>query len=174
MAFSGTDAREVRQTVDHLSEFLESKACVAPRVMAEITSIDTISDDLWTTVDWDADLWDSHDMHDVASNQSRLTVPSGWGGIWEVQLFAHWEGDGTGKRGGRIQVNGSGDYHIYVLAAGGLSVDWLHAVTMVVPVVLEDGDYVEIEVSQTAGHNLDLENARVEFRYLGPGPGGSE
>jgi hypothetical protein len=69
-----------------------------PTVKAKRTSTQTISDATWTSVALNAtDDWDTHTMHDTSTNNSRITIPTGWGGKYRFTARVDWDNlDGAG------------------------------------------------------------------------------
>lgn len=90
-----------------------------------------------------------------ASNPTRLTVPAG---VDKVRVHAQciWQSNSTGLRQLVIKKNGAfypGDPCVNVVAAGGTTTDIdTHSPVLMV----EPGDYFEMEVFHTAGSTIDL------------------
>ena len=53
-----------------------------PRVAAYNSTDQTLNTANYTTIALNSEAWDTHGMHDTSTNNSRLTVPAGWGGYY--------------------------------------------------------------------------------------------
>jgi hypothetical protein len=94
-------------------------------------------------------------MHSATVNETRLTVPAGYAGLWDFTGQVEWQGYPTGWRGARIRVNGATDVGIVLLPCS----DSAH--TFVAQVIAQDvplsaGDFVEIFAYQDTGASLNL------------------
>lgn len=123
-------------------------------VVRVLTNTDvSISDSTWTAVTWDLNNSDTSDMHDTATNNSRVTVTrSGW---YEVTPVVTFVANATGEREARIAVDGSniGRTNVYGVTDASIPTTmypkWLG--------YLNAGQYVEVEVRQTSGGALDVD-----------------
>jgi hypothetical protein len=75
----------------------------------------SIPDSTLTVLAFSTENWDSNSLHDVAVNNSRITIPTGLGGIWKVWAnvtFANPAEDGliavVIRKNGATQVGGGG------------------------------------------------------------------
>lgn len=104
---------------------------------------------------WDSELQDSHNIHSTSVNTRRITVPSGWGGVWKIEGNVGWQALNTGRREIAIRLNGT----LFIAinsdtpASGGecngfIETEW-EAVA---------GDYFDLVVTQDTGGNLDIVN----------------
>lgn len=92
-------------------------------------------------------------MHDTSTNTSRITVPSGGGGLYAIGGCIEFAGSGTGRRGIQIRLNGT-----TVIAreeTGNLGAND-HAVTVATVYQLAAGDYVELMGLQASGGSLNM------------------
>lgn len=53
-----------------------------PRVLVRNSTSQTMTGLSYNTVGFNAEVYDTHGMHDNATNNSRLTVPTGWDGYY--------------------------------------------------------------------------------------------
>lgn len=98
-------------------------------------------------VDFDTDdFW-------AAGAPTRLTIPTGLGGLYGVKAFNAWASNSTGIRVAAITINGTTE---------AIASDWRGAAgsigypcTPTCDRVLVDGDYIELIVRQTSGGSLD-------------------
>ena len=117
------------------------------------TAVQSIPTGAWTAVAWDAEIRDTDSIHDNSTNNTRLTVPTGFS---RVRLIgqAHFA-SGSGDRGIWIQKNGAsfaGGPLTLIAASAGSHVQ--NAVSTFLEV--SASDYFEMLVYQTSGANLDL------------------
>ena len=61
-----------------------------------------------TALPWNSEVWDSDGYHDNVTNNSRITIPSGLGGVYLAQAQIAWTGNATGRRYEYITKNGVG------------------------------------------------------------------
>ena len=117
----------------------------------------TISNDTTTAIAWTSEDFDTHAVHDTATNNSRLTAPIA--GIYEVSGIGRFQTNGTGSRVFRIRLNGTSTIASQEFA-GNASIELASCLTTLVQ--LAAGGYVEFDVYQNSGGNLD-------FLFLGSG-----
>lgn len=131
----------------------------APMCRITHTVAQTITNNTATAVAFDTDRFDLGAMHDTATNNSRVTVPTGGDGKYLIGTQINWDSNTAGYRHARLRANGSlnlgSDLRDPVQSAVG---------TNMMFVTLHDAvatDYFETIVNQTSGGNLDvLKSAR--------------
>ncbi|WWT39962.1 hypothetical protein [Microcystis phage Mae-JY09] len=67
-------------------------------------------------VPFTSEAFDTHDMHDNSTNNTRITIPSGWGGVWAFNALAsHTFGTVVGfiLLGGTAPVGAAGPATFY-------------------------------------------------------------
>lgn len=121
---------------------------------AVATGTQSINNNAITAVTFDSETspeWDTDTIHSTASNTSRFTVPTGGAGKWTGVGGVTWDADTAGtvriaywRVNGTTDVAGSG----YALppTAAGPSIQ-----SVMPPLILADGDYVELVVYQNSG-----------------------
>lgn len=127
-------------------------------VRANKTSDQSIANSSNVLVTFTGEDHDSDTLHDVSSNTSRITIPTGFGGIWLVTASAAWA-SGTGERWLEVLKNNSGAaYNASNRIAGvrDTNVNSTHIQPLCVPVLLAAGDHIEVYVRQTSGGSLNL------------------
>jgi hypothetical protein len=84
-----------------------------------------------------------------------MTIPSGKGGKYLVQWQATWDPNATGSRNTKIILNGGTTvaYGTWSMALTGAGDSTIHANTAVLS--LSVADYIEIQMGQGSGGNLD-------------------
>lgn len=100
------------------------------------------------TLAFNSERWDDASFHDTATNNGRLTIPSGQGGEYEIGCSIRWAGsDGTGTMICQIRVNGTTSIVQDNVPASTSNVT--HNLKTVWR--LSPGDYVTIVVAQFTG-----------------------
>jgi hypothetical protein len=112
----------------------------------------------------DTDVYDTDGFHDPASNSSRITIPAGLGGYYLVYGLVGWDASTAGRRVLYITKNNTATLRV----TGGFST----ATNTVYPsqelmtvVNLSATDYVELEVLQTSGGNLNTDNGIAAHQF---------
>lgn len=120
----------------------------------------SIPNNTFTTLTFDAEDLDSVDGHDLVTNNSRYTaVYPGWHMISGGCTFA---ANATGRRLVRPQVNGTAVSGSLAGMPGNASIIGLTTRTM--PVYLNVGDYVEMGVYQDSGAALNTFVTNTEYQ----------
>lgn len=133
-----------------------------PSVCAERTSNQSIPDSTPTAVQFNAsDRWDTDAFHDTSTNNSRLVVPTGLAGRYEVRAFVQFATNTTGGRVAYIYKNGSltrweNDSH----PGSGNRINTVGEVELGVT------DYIELMVYQSSGGSLNLGRALLSMRWV--------
>ena len=122
---------------------------------AHNSGTESINNTTWTPVTYDsegANGWDSSNIHSVASNTDRFTVPVA--GKYVVFGEVYWAANATGFRAMRVTVNStqvSEDYRINLVAtAFTMNHSWV--------VNCAANDIIRIEVYQSSGGALNITN----------------
>lgn len=107
-----------------------------------------------TIVAWDAENFDTHGLHDNSTNNSRITIPTGGGGLWAAGFTVSFDVAATGTiRSGVIIRNGANTPFLTLAemppvayaAINGSGIYRLNA-----------GDYIECRVYQDSGAALNV------------------
>lgn len=121
-------------------------------------NLQTIANNTATALTFTSENYDTDGFHSTVTNTSRLTVPSGKGGYYEIKMQGYWDQSATGIRQARLYKNGA-----VLMYSGDFETDDASAyVPSMVSMVtnLAVGDYIEFYVYQTSGGNLSF------FRYI--------
>ena len=118
-----------------------------------------------------ADLWDTDGFHDPSTNNTRLTVPAGLGGLYYVTASIGWDANASGIRQIIVETSTGGFYADNVQAGNATA---LRQVTSdIIP--LNAGEYVELKSFQNSGGARTAQGAtanpssgRFGMTYLGP------
>lgn len=117
-----------------------------PRVLVTNTTDQALSSPALNTISFNQETYDTHGMHDTATNNSRLTAPTGWAGYY----FVWAEGVCTvNDQNGALLKNGSGTPYIYGIGGSGMN---RPAAMGLIP--LNAGDYVEFANFSGGGGNM--------------------
>ncbi len=104
----------------------------------------------WTPINFDKEHYDTDTLHDLVTNNSRMTVPTG---VTKVQLVGkiRWDSNATNNRQVRISKNGASFSGITQEAQGAIPDMLMSISTNILQVI--PGDYFELEVWQDSGSN---------------------
>ena len=111
-----------------------------------------------------ADIRDTDAYHDIVTNNTRMTVPTGMGGIYRLTAHVEWQINATGQRLLGYRVTG-------------VTTTWMESRVGVTTfetrqsgseeIALVAGDYVEIVAMQNSGAGLNVNLARASLTWLG-------
>ena len=119
-----------------------------------------------TYLAFDTEDYDSGNLHDTVTNNSRITMPSGGNtGVWLLHAEVGWDANATGYRSVVIQKNRTTIVAIAQLGGVGSNAGTFQACTAVedAPAV---GDYFEVRVTQSSGGNLSVGNPNVSYTFF--------
>ncbi len=116
----------------------------------------TIANATSTAISFDSEFFDTDSIHDVSTNNSRLTVPAGITKV-NVRSYMYFDSNTTGFREIGIFKNGAtaGNYLVADRrSASNSGADLFSVETGIISVVA--GDYFETKVYQNSGGNLAI------------------
>jgi hypothetical protein len=123
----------------------------------------------FTRLTYTTEQYDTDSYHSNSTNTSRITIPTGKTGYYQVNAQVVYNSSGGGgMRGLYIYLNGSSTFASPDISAPsgqypGVALTWNAYLTA--------GDYVELYAYQTSGGNLncfvDATQARFQINYLG-------
>jgi hypothetical protein len=125
-----------------------------PSVKAVRTAVQSISNNTSTAIAFNAaDEWDTDSFHSTTTNNSRVTVPTGLGGIYHIIGSASFAADDDSKRVAVLKLNGTTEllYDSRLSQNGGQC-----NLDMPLLTRLSAGDYLEIFVFQLSGAALNV------------------
>lgn len=139
-----------------------------PRCSVKKTGSQTISNATFTTVTFDSELFDTASMHDTSTNNSRITIPTGYSGYYLFNLSLAWASSfGTGSPYAPVRI-------ILILYKNGVSLRELYdsdygstgSTDPTMPgmsaiVSASSGDYFEIQAYQNSGGNKDISASTI-------------
>ena len=126
--------------------------------MAARNSNQTISNDTWTTVTWDAEVHDTDSMFSTSTNPTRITVPTGVTQI-RVSSFIYYQwhaskAQGVHRHVQRIKKNGSFHAYGFSIYADFAAANYNLMAGSYWPVLfVTAGDYIELEVFHNTGYD---------------------
>jgi hypothetical protein len=122
-----------------------------------------------TGITWDSELKDTNGFHDNSTNNTRITIPSGKGGLYLITGQVSYAANATGYRVGTIKKNGS-DYYVFWNAR---ATDGEWSVGSVSNIIeLAANDYLEMFTYHNAGTAININGANTYganfgVQYLG-------
>jgi len=124
-------------------------------------AIQTISNSTWTAIAFQTEDYDDNNLHDNATNNSRITI----GTTGRYVVAGKWElsSTGNGDIGIALSVNGTRTVVEYI-DTGAVSEN--KKMTISYPLALVATDYVELEIFQTSGGNADTVAASTNLTIL--------
>jgi hypothetical protein len=134
---------------------------------ASSTTAQSIANNTETTLNWELEDWDTNTFHDNSTNNSRLTIPSGKAGYYQINTFFAWGNNATGSREIIVARNGTTLYYTSPAAASGQAFGQASFI-----VSANVGDYFTISVYQSSGGSLNAKSVnaasnRFQIAYLG-------
>lgn len=104
-----------------------------------------------TAVTFEAELFDTNGFHDNSTNNTRITIPSGYAGKYIITGVIQWASSSSGNRVNDFKLNGSTFLGYSYMDANGYQ---SCAVTMIQDLAV--GDYVEMIGYQNSGGSLGM------------------
>lgn len=141
-----------RDGILHLRERTTQKPKVRARRTGTAISLVTATP---TAVAFDAELLDSHAMHDNTTDNTKFFAPTGYPGWYHCLGGVEFNANATGVRDLYIRANGA-DVLGRTRSVPASGNNWM--VQVYAYVFLAAGEYVELIANQTSGGNLDINN----------------
>ena len=121
----------------------------------------TISNATFTAISFNGEDFDTDGFHDNATNNSRITIPSGKGGKYLFTVSGYWADNATGTRTVALYKNG-------VLIPKARSIWRRESLALSAVLSLIATDYIELFVYQDSGGNLDVnDSTSIQASFLG-------
>ena len=111
-----------------------------------------------TILAWNAEVFDTNGFHDNATNNSRLTVPTGKAGYYEIQANVSFNLNSTGERNYAILKNGTA-VNYFNWSPG----TQYNSMSSSIVVNLAEGDYVQLRAYQSSGGSLTVYGTDYSF-----------
>lgn len=148
---AGTGDVVVEALLQNYRDNFEYVARNHARCRVNRSSVQSIPNSALTAIAFPNEDFDSGGMHSTGSNTSRITVPSGQGGVYYIGGFVVWGSNNTGQRFATILKNSVTQVAIDRRQALGAS-----ECTLAVMDTANAGDYYELAVLQDSGGALDV------------------
>lgn len=117
----------------------------------------SINNNTRTALTFNSERIDVSAMHSTVSNTSRVTVPTGEGGMYFHSGHIEWAANATGQRNCEIRLNGTTLIAIDNVPSAGAAVNNEQSVATIYQEAA--ADYVELTVFQTSGGALNVQVA---------------
>lgn len=121
-----------------------------------MSSDDVANDGVEVEIEFDSESWDAFGMHDPGTNPKRVTVPTGYGGVYVVVAGVGWAGQTAvgGEYYTRLYLNGTlvregTDAFSYLVSGQAVSGSNLTAIMQ-----LAEGDYLELRCEMGVGQTV--------------------
>lgn len=124
------------------------------------STVQEISNVTWTAIQWDAEQYDFQGMHSDSVNNTRITIPSGGGGLYMIVLNVGWSGNTSGYRYFGVHVSGEN-----IAMEQDAAVPNTYLRTLATVHYLSAGDYVEAWVYQSSGSALNIRGGTNPDHY---------
>ena len=118
------------------------------------TTDQSLSNSTYTVVSWDSENFDTNTMHDNATNNTRITIPTGKSGYYLLTGGIAFNSNGTGNRIVRVYKNGADLRWLSSVAAA--NTGNFTIVPFSQTFSLTAADYLEIYAYQTSGGALSV------------------
>lgn len=112
----------------------------------------SISNNTATNLTFNAETYDTNGFHSTTTSTSRITIPTNYGGYYQITTNVGFDTNSSGRRIVTIKLNGSTGIAIGETTPGSGIYPAFGASTTY---YLNAGDFVECEVFQSSGGSLD-------------------
>jgi hypothetical protein len=127
-----------------------------PRCRAyKTTSNQSVNNTTLTEITLNAESFDSGTLHDNVTANTKITVPTGGGGVYLIGGSVRYAVNGTGLRAAQVRKNGA--TILSTTEHGGADASIQTFVMTTTIVVLAAADYIELMAYQSSGGALDVE-----------------
>ena len=122
----------------------------------------TIGNATWTSVALNSELFDTDAFHSTSVNNTRFTIPAGLGGYYLVTANMGWQANAVGIRIIRVIKNGTTVYFAPQVVPSGTV---LIGCQMSLTIAAAASDYLEFQIYQSSGGNLDTTGSSTDAAY---------
>lgn len=122
-------------------------------VRAYLAASQSLANSVETLVNWDSEVFDTHNFHDNSSNNTRFTVPAGKGGKYLASAHGAFDSNSTGHRGIKLKKNGINE--LWAVRSS-VSANNFEVVPLTEVIDLQAGDYLELVAVQASGGALNF------------------
>ena len=121
-----------------------------PRVSVYQTTDLTIANTTITSFTFNSEFYDTHSLHSTSTNTSRITVPTGWAGVWLFTASVEIAALGAFDTICYLRKNSSATG---ILARQTGANETYHTLSLSAMASLAVGDFVEVQLWQNSGGN---------------------
>lgn len=147
----------IASTATGLNTFAGSTSlALQPRASVFNTATQSINNATVTAVAFNSESFDVGGIHDNATNNTRLTCPSGQGGVYQISAQVTFASNATGVRIIELMFNGVSVQRL-LEATPNVAASLVFNVTVML--TLSAGDFVEIGARQDSGAALNIGSA---------------
>jgi hypothetical protein len=140
----------VRDNILYLADRVDNP----PRAVVYHNTTQSLANGVDTSVAFNSELTDSAILHDTVTNNNRITIPSGQGGMWLFTGYVEFAANVTGQRKLNIQTLSGTILASQTLdAAAGANPTRLNVAAIV---TLAAADWCQLIASQNSGGALNL------------------
>lgn len=139
--------------------YLKDRVDNPPRARLTHSTTQSLTSGADTAVAFNIEATDSATLHDTSTNNSRITIPTGEGGMWLFTASLEWTANATGQRKISFRFDGSAVIGFTAVDAAASGVTQL-SVSLIV--ALNAAQYCEVVAAQNSGGALTL-TANVAF-----------
>lgn len=129
------------------------KTAHAVKLFSTSATIITLTTSVPAAVPFNSEVFDSDGFHDNVTNNSRITIPAGLGGIYAVGACGTFASNATARRYVNIQKNGTTNLVREVQNSSATGSILIGASGLM---SLAAGDFIEFVAQQDSGGNLGL------------------
>jgi len=162
MINAAADWNVVAGSVNHLGQ---ADRCV----MVTDSNNQTLTSGTWAAITFASEEYDSAGFHSTSSNTSRLTVPTGYGGIYNVMVSVTFEQVAATGLSVQVRKNGAASTAASLQASvpsfTSLTANHRPIVNLTGQLRLTAGDYLEVYALQVTGSNLAARGDTQAHRF---------
>jgi hypothetical protein len=121
----------------------------------------SIANNTATAMAYGAEAYDTDGFHNNSTNNSRVTIPTGLGGYYQIRLNTRFEPNAVGSRRGMVYINGA---QVTDLPEYNNATTYNTGIGSVI-LKLNAGDYIEHFVIQASGGSLPIYARGEEYPF---------
>lgn len=157
-----SDYNTIAGSINHLGQ---ADRCV----MVTDTATTSVNNTTWQQLTFATEEYDTGGFHSTTTNTSRLTVPTGYGGVYQITASVTWTPSSTGAVFLQVRKNGAASTAPSLAASAGnfgsLFANGDPIVQCNGQLRLVAGDYVELYTAQNSGGALALKGTTQAHRF---------
>ena len=123
----------------------------------------SIANNTFVVITFNSENFDTDTYHSTSTNTSRITIPSGKGGYYNVSATLSFAGNNTGIRQLNLLKNGTAVQNMFSTSPTQSAGDYRVSGSTILNLVA--GDYLEINGYQSSGGALDVQGIAAETTF---------